>query len=240
MLYNGCSTVVGSSSGVIVQKIVIPTNEPSHVPTFSGPTEMPTISEPTGFPSVTPTKMPTSSSPSFIPTSSIPTNMPTVSEPTKTPTDSPSSAPSNWYDPRWEEFSSGATTCSRNFKISRTCKRGCSYSQCKNSCAENSRCRYFFFRQHTGFCMLYNGCSAVVGSSSGVIVQKIVIPTNEPSHVPTFSDPTEMPTISEPTGFPSVTPTKMPTSSSPSFIPTSSIPTNMPTVSEPTKTPTDS
>lgn len=182
--------------------------------------------------------------------SAKPSTSPLTSTPTLYPTtDAPTSAPSHWYDPRWEEFLNGATTCARSFRLSRTCKRGCSYSRCQDSCKENSRCKFFFFRPQTGFCMLYNGCSTQVGSGSGVTVQKIVIPTNEPSYGPTFSEPTGIPTISEPSGSPSVMPTNIPTSSDPSSapsgmpsgtpsrIPTSSKPTNMPTASEPTKTP---
>merc|ERR1711997_1139310 len=197
---------------------------------------LPTISEPSGSPSVMPTKMPTSSDPSFAPSgmpSGAPSRIPTSSTPTKMPTDLPSSAPSHWYDPRWEEFSNGATQCARTFKVSRTCQRGCSYTQCQNSCKDNSRCKFFFFRAQSGFCMLYNGCSTMVNSSSGVIVRKIVVPTNEPTYNPTSSNPTALPTISEPSGSPSVMPTKMPTSSQPSYAP-SGMPSGTPTSSMPT------
>jgi len=185
------------------------------------------------------------SAPSQTPTASPITSMPT----TNPTTDSPTSPPSHWYDPRWEEFLSGPSTCSKNFKIARPCKSGCSYEQCHNACAERQACRFFFFRS-SGFCQLFNGCSTLRGVNSGVTMQKIVIPTNEPSYVPTFSMPTSSPTISEPSAFPSVEPTKIPTNSEPSFapsgmpsgtpssIPTSSHPTNMPTISEPTEMPT--
>merc|ERR1719189_88334 len=128
MLYNGCSTMVNSSSGVIVRKIVVPTNEPTYNPTSSNPTALPTISEPSG-------------SPSGMPTSSMPTMLPTT-----------------WDTPRWIfEIQNESKTCSKSDRLAVVCNNGCWGDFCRNQCAERASCG-FYHTNTRGRCELFRMC----------------------------------------------------------------------------------
>merc|ERR1712223_2103934 len=204
---------MGSSQGITVRKDTIPTNEPSFAPSFSAPTLNPTVSSPTTVPTTSePTQLPTTTRPSCNPTVA-PSVAPSVSNPTI--------APTNWYAPRWVEVYRTTTTCSNNHMISRPFRGDGSYDDCKQYCANDSRCKYFFYRSSNQFCKLYDSCESTTGSNWGITVRKDTIPTNEPSFAPSFSAPTSNPTVSEPTATPTISePTATPTMSEPSFNPT--------------------
>lgn len=166
-----------------------------------------------------------SPSPSTSPVTSLPTTGPTASN--------PSIAPTNWFDPRWEEVYRGTTSCSEDYRFSRPCHSGaeCSFAQCKQYCTNASRCKYFFFRPSRGYCKLFNGCDVTQASSSGITVRKDVIPTNEPSYVPTASMPSSYPSSSTPTYVPTISePTSMPTTDEPTIAPSKAPTTSKPTI----------
>jgi len=217
VLYDSCEETRGSSHGVTVRKDTIPTNEPSFAPSLSAPTTNPTISDPT-----------------TTPTTSQPTQQPTV-EPSVSPTVSnPSIAPTNWFAPRWVEIYRSTTTCSDDYRISRPFRGDGSYDDCKQSCASNVRCKYFFFRASAQICVIYDSCAETRVSNFGVTVRKDTIPTNEPTFAPSFSAPTSHPTVSYPSKHPTTSePTALPTISEPSFSPTiapsTDLPSKMPT-----------
>jgi len=247
VLYRGCDRRRESSWGRTVQIVRVPTNEPTHVPTVSQPSSSPTV-VPSEIPSVTPTDLPSLSPSVSAPTAfpsaqptDLPTTTPTISLPTVSPTDLPSVSPTNWYDPRWVEITRGRETCHDEHRIARPCKN-CDLNQCKESCNQNERCQYAFWRESRNdpserSCVLYSGCDRRREGSYGITVQIVRIPTNEPSQMPTTSQPSKSPTT-----VPSEAPTFAPSSSEPTSPPTSSQPTQMPSnspsVSFPSSSPT--
>jgi len=217
VLFDSCDETKTSSHGITVRKDTIPTNEPSFAPSFSAPTLNPTISSPT-----------------TVPTTSRPSCKPTVSPSVSPSVSNPTIAPTNWYAPRWVEVYRTTTTCSNNHMISRPFRGDGSYDDCKQYCANSSRCKYFFYRSSNQFCKLYDSCENTTGSNWGITVRKDTIPTNEPSFAPSFSAPTSNPTVSYPTALPTISePTATPTISEPSFNPTIA-----PSTDDPTKMPT--
>ena len=102
-------------------------------------------------------------------------------------------------------------------------KRDGSFDDCKQYCANDSRCKYFFYRPSHEVCILFDSCEETRESSQGITVRKDTIPTNEPSFAPSFSAPTLNPTVSSPT--------TVPTTSEPSQLPTTTRPSCNPTVS---------
>lgn len=208
-LLDGCDETQDSSPGVTYRKDVIPTLEPSYNPTFSAPTGLPSV-EPTKAPSTIPSSTPSLSAPSTSPSISEPTEIPSVTPTSSPPVSEPTSAPSRWYDPRWVEVYSGTTTCAQQYRFRRACKSGCSFEECKEFCAEDSRCKYFY-RNHRGSCQLLTSCDETGTARSGVTVRKDVVPTFEPSREPSISMPTSAPSASAPTGAPTtLLPTKFP------------------------------
>jgi len=139
--------------------------------------------------------------------------------PSVSPSLVPSSAPSRWFDPRWETVYDNTLTCEKSQKISTFCKSGCDAGECRQACADNDRCKYYFFHNTNGQCKLFDDCSITVPDAKGVTVRKIVIPTNEPSFNPTVSNPTTVPTSSLPSITPTVSPSFSPSISQPSSSP---------------------
>jgi len=226
ILYDSCEETRSSSQGITVRKDTIPTNEPSFAPSFSAPTLNPTVSSPT--------TVPTTSEPSQLPTTTRPSCNPTVSPSVAPSVSNPTIAPTNWYAPRWVEVYRTTTTCSDNHRFARPFRGDGSYADCKQYCANSSRCKYFFYRSSNQLCKLYDSCEITTGSNWGITVRKDTIPTNEPSFAPSFSAPTSNPTVSYPTASPTISePTALPTISEPSFNPTIA-----PSTGDPTKMPT--
>jgi len=115
-----------------------------------------------------------------------------IVETTLEPTTQPSTAPTTWNTPRWVEILDDTTTCANGHRISRPCKKHCSYDYCQEKCAENDSCT-FFYRSPNGRCELFNSCTNT-RTSNGVTVQKFIPTTLEPSYAPTTPSPSNAPT----------------------------------------------
>jgi hypothetical protein len=108
------------------------------------------------------------------------------------PSTVPSLAPTTWNAPRWLEILDDSTTCANTHRILRPCKKDCSRAFCREQCAENDSCS-FFYTSPNGRCELFDSCTNT-REANGVTVQKFIPTTLEPTSAPTTPAPSKAPT----------------------------------------------